>query len=426
MDKKKKINITYVDVDKLSPAEYNPRKWDGKAIEKLTASIERFGLVDPLIVNGATNRKNVIVGGHFRYEVAKRLNIKKVPVVYLNIPNIDKEKELNLRLNKNTGSWDIELLKSFDIELLLDIGFDDSELEDIWDEHLTVEDDGFDTAKEIEKISVPKTKPGCIYRLGVHTLGCGDAQDSSFVAKLMAGKKADMVYLDPPYNISLDYGKGIGTNGKYGATLTNDSKTDKGYSEFLEKAIKNSIDHIKDDAHIFCYCDQKYIGLLQNLYRKLSIEPKRVCLWIKNNSNITPKVAFNKVYEPCVYGVRGKPYLKDGMASLNEILNKEIESGNRALDDIYDLIDIWLVKRLPTSGYEHPTEKPPTLHQKPLRRCTKIKDKVVDLFGGSGSTLIACQQLKRVCYMAEIEPIFCDLIIRRYKNLIGGEVVRVS
>lgn len=425
MKESKKINISYVDISNLVPADYNPRSWDESSASKLADSIKRFGLVDPLIVNKAPNRNNIIIGGHFRFEVAKSLGLKKVPVVYVNIADIDKEKELNLRLNRNTGQWDLELLKTYDIEILLDIGFDNLDLEAIWDENLSVEDDEFNTANELSKIKNIKTKPGYIYRLGNHTLGCGDALDVSFVKNLAGHTKIDMVHLDPPYNISLDYNCGIGTSGKYGAHLTKDNKSIENYRAFLTTSIKNSLSVAKENCHVFCYCDESYIGLLQDIYTSLGINNKRVCLWIKNNQNTTPKVAFNKAYEPCVYGTIGSPYLCQKFANLTEVLNKEVDTGNRLIDDIYDIFNIRLAKRLPTSSYEHPTEKPPTLHEKPIRRCTKVGEVVLDLFGGSGSTLIAAEQLKRTCYMAEIEPIFCDLIIRRYKNLTGGEIERV-
>ena len=426
MNKRKKINISYIDPSSLYPAQYNPRKWDEAATSKLTDSIKRFGLVDPLIVNDAPERANVVIGGHFRLEIAKRLGISKVPVVYVNIPDIDTEKELNLRLNRNTGSWDLEILKDFDIEMLLDIGFDDSDLESIWAENLGVEDDEFDVQEELKKIRTPKTKPGDIYRLGRHILGCGDATDIAFIDSLVGSSQIDMVYLDPPYNIGLNYDGGIGGKGNYGGKLTRDNKTRDEYRKFLENSISNALKKVKKDCHIFCYCDESYIGLLQDLYRGLGIDDKRVCLWIKNNQNITPKVAFNKAYEPCVYGTIGSPYLSNSLKNLSEVLNKEIDNGNRMLDDINDIFNIWLAKRLPTQNYEHPTEKPPSLHGKPLRRCTKIGDIVLDTFGGSGSTLIACEQLKRKCYMAEIEPIFCDLIIKRFKELTGSEAERVN
>ena len=421
-----KINVVYVDASELKPAEYNPRTWDRPATDKLTESIKRFGLVDSLIVNSATGRKNIIIGGHFRYEIAKKLGIKKIPVVYVNIPNIRKEKELNLRLNRNTGQWDFDLLKSFDLDLLLDIGFDDSDLSAIWDETLSVEEDEFNTEYELSKIKEVKTKPGNVYRLGSHILGCGDATDTHFVESLVGSTQIEMVYLDPPYNISLDYNSGIGTKGKYGGQLTKDNKSEAQYKNFLTKAIQNALRKTKKDAHIFCYCDESYIGLLQEIYRELGIDNRRVCLWIKNNFGLTPQVAFNKAYEACIYGTVGIPYLSDRLNNLTEVLNKEVSTGNRMLDDIYDLFTIWLARRLPTQNYEHPTEKPPTLHEKPLRRCTRVGDVVLDLFGGSGSTLIACEQLKRKCVMTELEPIFCDLIIRRYENLTGKEAIRVN
>ncbi len=195
MNKNKKINISYVCLSDLRSAEYNPRKWDELALEKLTESVKRFGLVDPIIVNKTASRKNIIIGGHFRYEVARRLKIEKMPVVYINIPDIKKEKELNLRLNRNTGEWDYDLLQAFDTDLLLDIGFDDTDLEAIWDENLGAEDDDFDVDDELKKIKKVKTKPGDIYRLGPHLLGCGDAADFDFLDKLIVTSQIDMVYL---------------------------------------------------------------------------------------------------------------------------------------------------------------------------------------------------------------------------------------
>ena len=137
---------------------------------------------------------------------------------------------------------------------------------------------------------------------------------------------------------------------------------------------------------------------------------------------MTPQIAFNKVYEPCTYGTRGNPYLAP-IHNLNEILNKEVGTGNQVPDDILDIFNIWLAKRKAGQEYLHPTEKPVTLHEKPLRRCTKPGDKVLDAFGGSGSTLIACEQLNRTAFLAEQSPIFCDVIINRFQELTGKEAI---
>ena len=425
MNQRIQLKVIYIPVKDLKPSSYNPRKWSDEAISGLKQSIKKFGLIDPIIANSAINRKNIVIGGHFRLEIAKQLGLTEVPVVYVNIPDIEKEKELNLRLNRNTGDWNFELLKNFDIEMLMDIGFDNNDLSKIWDENLETEDDDFDTEKELEKIKIPKTKLGDIIQLGQHVLVCGDSTDLKVVEQLSLNKSVSMVYCDPPYNISLDYNKGIGGKGKYGGQ-TNDNKSETEYLEFLRKTLQNGLSISKPDCHIFYWNDENHIGLIQDLYKEIGIENKRVCLWIKNGFSPTPNIAFNKCYEACVYGTIGRPPISENPKNLNEILNKEIGSGNRTIDDILDLLNIWLVKRLPGGDYEHPTEKSPTLHEKALRRCTKVGDIVLDLFGGSGSTLIACEQLKRKCLMVEYEPIFCDLIISRYQKLTGKEAKYVN
>ena len=414
----KKLKVEYVEISSLKPSAYNPRKWSEQAEEKLKESIERFGVIDSIIANRALGRENVVIGGHFRLAMAKKMGFKKIPVVYLNIPDITREKELNLRLNRNTGEWDLKILKSFDIELLLNVGFDDSDLGKIWDDALETENDGFDLEKEIAEIKVPKTQLGDLYQLGKHRLICGDSTDQAVVSKLVGKEKAEMLYFDPPYNISLDYNKGVGNKGKYGGK-TKDNLSRKEYRSFLTKTLVNGLNASQKDCHVFYWCDQNYVGLVQGMFRKAGLNNKRVCLWIKNNFNVTPQTAFNKAYEPCVYATREKPYLAPDINNLGEILNKEVSVGNRTIDDIMDLFDIWLVKRLPAQEYEHPTQKPPTLHEKALRRCTKPGDLVIDLFGGSGSTMVACEQMQRICFMAELDPVFCDVIVKRYEILSG-------
>jgi DNA modification methylase len=233
-----------------------------------------------------------------------------------------------------------------------------------------------------------------------------------------------MIYTDPVYNIGLNYNKGMSGKNKYGGQ-EKDKRSEKEYKEFLTNTLLNGLSICKKDAHIFYYCDQKYIGLIQKIYKESKIESKRVVLWIKNGFNVMPNSAFNKCYEPCVYGTIGKPYLSS-IKNLNEILNKEISSGNRGIDDILDMIDIWLIKRIPGQDYKHPTQKPITLHEKPIRRCSKPGDIILDLFGGSGSTLLACEQLKRKCVMVEIDPIFCQLIINRYETYANKKARKIN
>lgn len=413
------LKIVQVPIDDLKTASYNPRACTSEEEKHIEDSLRTYDQVDPLIVNNALRRKNVLIGGHQRLRIMKKMGYKTVAVVYVTISSLKKEKELNLRLNRNTGHWDWDKLRSlFDIDLLEDVGFDDNDLTHIFDDALETEDDGFNAEKELAKIKKPKTKPGDVVQLSMHKLICADSTDLPSVKKLAGKRKVDMIYCDPPFNINLDYDRGVGGAKQYGGH-TNDRKSKDGYRSFLKTTIENALVVSNPDCHCFYYCDESGIGLLQKLYEECGIDTKRVCLWIKNNFNMTPCIAFNKCYEPCVYGTRGKPYLSLKRQNFTEVLNKEIEQGNRMHDDILDLLNIWLVKREASSEYEHPTQKPPTLHEKALRRCTKPGDTVLDLFGGSGSTLIACEQMKRKALLCEVEPIFCDLIIRRFESLTG-------
>ena len=149
-------------------------------------------------------------------------------------------------------------------------------------------------------------------------------------------------------------------------------------------------------------------------------------MWIKDNQNPTPQVAFNKVTEFCLYGTRGRPYLSDKFKNLNEIMNKEVTSGGRLIEDIMDLFNIWLVKRIAGNDYSHPTQKPVTLYEKSLRKCSRPGDIVLDLCAGSGALMAACHQLKRTAYLVEIEPIFCQLIINRYEQLSKTKVKKLN
>lgn len=420
---KQQLTIQTVKISELKPAAYNPRKISDKAFADLIESLRRYGLADPLIINGSPARKNVIIGGHQRYRAAKQLGFETVPVVYLDL-NETRERELNLRLNRNVGEFDLELLKSFDVDLLLDVGFDDTDLGDIWNDALGIDEDDFDEQDALKKAAGTTIKLGDMFLLGKHRLLCADSTAPEAIKRLVGELKPTMFYTDPPFNIGLDYDRGVGMKAGYGGK-TNDRKSDKDYAEFLSKTLANALAVMANDAHIFLYCDQRYIGLVQSLMQQHGLINRRVCLWIKNGFTVVPQVAFNKSFEPCAYATRGKPYLAPYSHNLTEILNRGIASGNRAIDDIIDLFDIWLARREAGQDYQHPTQKPLTLHEKPLKRCTKVGDVVLDVMGGSGSTLLACEQMKRVALLSEIEPVFCQVIIDRWQDLTGQKAIQL-
>jgi len=417
----------FVPLEDLKPYPGNPNVCTEEELNQLEKSLGEHGVLSPLTINTAPGRENLVLGGNQRLKVLKRMGIKKVPVFRVYIEDIDEEKKANLRLNKIHGSPDKDLIIKFaDPKTLLECGYTADELCVFYDENLEIEDDNFDEEREIKKITETRVKSGDIYQLGRHRIGCLNSTNQESIKKLLGDKKASMLYCDSPYNINLSYNSGIGTKGKYGGTKTNDSKTYDEYRNFLLKTIENGLSVGKKDMHVFYWCDHFYIGMIQELYKVLGIKPTRVCTWIKNSINPTPQVAFSKACEFCVYGVKGRPYLSKTKQNLNEILNKEIGTGNRTIDDILDLLEIWLVKRDPTNTYEHPTQKPITLHEKPLKRCTAPGDIVLDLFCGSGSTLMACEQLNRTCYTCDIDPIFVQLTINRYEKATGIKAKKIN
>ena len=230
-------------------------------------------------------------------------------------PLTEKEyKEYLLRSNQNRGDWNWDLLaNNFEIEELLNAGFDE-ELAFMFDDVMTLTEDGFDVEKALREIKIPESKPGEVYELGNHRLLCGDARKSDDVEKLIGEEKTGFIFCDPPYNIGLDYSKGMGTNRKYGGkySAANDKQKPEAYRTFIEMSLRNALKVAHNNAHVFYWCDESFIGAMQGIYESNGIKNKRVCLWIKNNQNPTPQVAFNKVYEPCVYGTVGIPYLTKG------------------------------------------------------------------------------------------------------------------
>lgn len=408
-------------VNELVPFKGSPRKLSDSQLESLKKSLDMFNLVEI----PAVDLDNTLLAGNQRMKVLQLLG-RGEEMIDVRVPNrkLSKEEAEWYMLSSNAihADWDYSLLKEFDMNLLLDLGFDQKTLDDIWDRKLGEE---FDPEKELAKIKKATTKTGDVIELGPHRLICGDSTKPETLQKLFGDERASMIFSDPIYNISVDYNGGIGGKQNYGGDV-NDSKTDTEYKEFLKRSMESALAVTKKDAHIFYWSDQIYIWLIQTLYRELGIDNKRVCLWLKNSQNPTPGVAFNKCYEPCTYGVRGKPYIVKGVNKLNEVMNLDMTTGNNLLEEAQDYLDIWMVKRLPGNKYEHSTMKPPEVYEKAIRRCTKMNDIILDSFSGSGSTIIAGEKLKRRVYAVELEPRFCDLAMKRYEKITGikAKVIR--
>ena len=230
------LKVVYVSIGDLKPAAYNPRKWSEEQIAGLKESITRFGMIDPIICNSAPGREHVVIGGHFRLKVAKELGHTEMPVVYLNIPDLEKEKELNIRLNRNLGEFDLGLLKEFDVDFLKSVGFSTEELDDIFDIDLTPEE--FNLEKALEKAGVVEVlaKTGDIYEIDGSRLMVGDSMNESDMLALMDGAKADFCFTGPPYIV--DHLK-EGSKKKKGAAQGFGGKKNRGY---LARRFHRSVD----------------------------------------------------------------------------------------------------------------------------------------------------------------------------------------
>lgn len=402
----------------------NPRILSPLQLEGLKRSLKKFNIAElPCI-----NTDGTLVAGNQRV-LALSLLGRENEEIEVRVPNrklTDKEfRDYLLTSNRSGADWDWKkLAEDFDLGELMTAGFNDEDLSRIFDDNLEVKDDEMDEEKEIERAKTTKIQPGDMFALGRHRLICANAIDPESAKKLMGGVRADIINDDMPYNIGLSYDKGVGGKAKYGGKH-NDSQSEQEYRAFVRSVMENALAVSKPDAHVFFWCDERWVYLFQQLYAELGVHSLRLCIWIKNSQSPTPNAAFNKVTEFVAYGTVGRPYLNDKVANLNEIINKETTTGNQLTEDILDLLNIWLVKRIAGNEYMHPTQKPPTLHEKALRRCTRPGDAVLDLTAGSGSILSACEQLGRTAYCCEMEPVFCQVIINRFEKLTGLKAQKI-
>lgn len=404
-------------VDELIPQVINPRTITDKQMSDLKKSLKKFGLAEI----PAIDADGSILAGHQRVKALKLLG-KGSEQIDVRIPNRKLTKaeadQYLISSNKLGGDWDFEALKSFDLDLLSKSGFDDLELAEFWDKDLTAEDDEFDEEKAVEEAKTTDIELGDLLILGKHKILCADCTDPQAVQALFGDECTSMIYSDPPFNINLDYNKGVGNKSSYGGDV-DDNKSPEQYKEFIRQTMEAALSVSTKDSHIFYWTDEAWVWVAQTLYNELGIKNRRLAIWLKNNALPTPTVAFNKVTEFCVYGTQGSPYLAETVKDATEILNPELGTGNQLLEDVNN---VWSAKRLSASQYEHPTAKNPSLHEKPIKRCTKPNDIILDSFTGSGSTLIAAESLHRRVYSIEQNPIFCEVVRKRYEKLTGNKV----
>lgn len=436
---KSDVHIVYVPTSDLKFAAYNPRRWSDSAVEQLTESFKRFGFVDPIIVNSADNRKNIVIGGHFRLKVAKDLKLKEAPVVYVNIPDVEKEKELNIRLNKNTGEWDWKLLANFDESFLSDIGFSSENLDDIFQIDETPEE--FDLEKALQKLDIRKieTKKGDVYSLGESRLLCGDSTIEEDVMRLMSGEKADMCFTDPPYILDYLHGKK-----KHGKAVTGfGAKRDRRYLEtdvlpqnFTELWMANIAKVQNEHFSIIVYENWKNIRTIWGEMEKYW-HVKNMLVWHLPNRHqgFSAKYKFFSKHDIAMVG-----------ASPNTDVEFNWEFELDGLQEEYETALYAISGKPHWEGYEHGKKTQPTdfiefnasdekhsgqsvvFGTKPveilipyIKVLTERGDLIIEPFGGSGSTLIAAEKMKRRCFVMEKSPVYCEVIKKRWEKLTGKE-----
>lgn len=381
-------------VDALRPAAYNPRKKlkaGDKEYEKIKNSIQEFGYVEPIIVN----YDMTIIGGHQRLTVLKDMGYTEVQCVVVHIEDEHKVKALNIALNKITGAWNEQLLA----DLLVDLqsvdfntdltGFEAPEIEQLFSKvhNKAIQEDDFDVEAELKKPTMSKL--GDIWLLGRHRLVCGDSTLPDTYAKLMDGRRANLVLTDPPYNVNVEE-----TAGK----IQNDNMSDEDFYKFLFAAFVNMEQNMESDASIYVFHADTQGLNFRRAFADAGFYLSGCCIW-KKNALVLGRSPYQWKHEPCLFGWK--------------------KGGKHQWYSDRKQTTVWEYDR-PKSSKEHPTMKPVALMAYPIQNSCMSNCIVLDPFLGSGSTLIACEETGRICYGVELDEKFVDVIVKRYVEAVGS------
>lgn len=436
-------------LNELVAADYNPRKAltpEDSEYQKIKRSIEEFGYVDPIIIN----EDGTIIGGHQRCTVLKDLGYEEVDVVVVSLDK-QREKALNIALNKITGEWDELKLK----DLLLDLdlgdydisltGFEQEDLAELVD-NLAVEpeamDDGFDGEAVLEDIVEPKTKLGDVWKLGRHRLMCGDSTSQEDVATLMKGEMADLIITDPPYNVN--YGdkadmldtylqKGHRNNSR----IKNDNMDNESFYSFMLQIYQSAYEFMRDGAAIYVFHAESTGHIFRQAFLDAGLKLAQCLIWEKN-AFVLGRQDYQWRHEPCLYGWKegAAHYFINDRTQDTVILEDDVDFEAMKKADLIAYIEDMhrkykdqtsvIYENKPTRNDIHPTMKPVTLIGRLMSNSSKSGWNVLDLFGGSGSTLMAAEQLGRTAFLMELDEKFCDVIVKRWEEYTGQSAIRIS
>lgn len=424
--------IEEIDITKLQPYKKNAKKHGKSQIEKIKASILEFGFLTPCLIDKDFN----LIAGHGRLAAAEELGLKKLPCVFIEGLTEDQRRAYILADNRlsELGEWDMDLV-SEELEELNEHGFDleltGFEFDDITSDDIDFSDlDAQANKIEEELPEEPKTKPGDIYQLGDHVLMCGDSRKPEDVEKLMRSDQADLCITDPPYNNDYE-GKT-----KDALKIKNDSMTEIEFEKFLSDVFQNMKNRLKEGAAFYIWLPSLYIDIFMNALKKNGLETKELLIWVKNVFTLG-RQDYQWRHEPCIYGWkegaahyfiedRTKSTIFESKPNVDNLNESEAKQLLKAIFYEMENYSTVIHEKRPTRNAEHPTMKPVNLIKRQIENSSKEGDLVLDLFGGSGTTLIACEEKRRRCRMMEYDPHYCDVIINRFEKLTGKTAKKVN
>lgn len=431
-DKIADADTRIVSLSDIHPAEYNPRQDlqpGDPDYEALKRSIEDNGYVGLILIN----KDGTIIGGHQRYKVLKDLGYTKARVL---VTDVDKqtEKALNIALNKISGDWDEEKLKAalMDLDLndydLTKTGFTSSEVEDLVLKLDTVEpeEDNFDADEAYDEITDPVTKRGDIWILGDHRLMCGDSTDPTDVSALLQGAEADLVITDPPYNVNYKDGE-----------IKNDNMAEDTFEQFLDEAFGCMFDAMREGAAAYVFHADSEGLAFRRAFNDSGFKLAECLIWEKN-SFVLGRQDYQWRHEPILYGWKegAAHYFIDDRSQDTVLLEDELDFQSMKKEDLITYINqirdsyknrtTVLFENKPTKNDLHPTMKPISLVGRLMKNSSKPDWNVLDLFGGSGSTLMAAEQLGRNAYLMELDEKFCDVIVKRWEDFTGRKAEKAD
>lgn len=434
-------------LEDLKPAEYNPRidlTPEDKDYQDIVNSIGHFSYVDPIIVN----KDGTVIGGHQRLKVLKAMGYTEADVVEVDL-NKDDEKALNIALNKISGDWEPEKLQNvlkeldlgdFDITLT---GFSRQEFEELVQlpefEPETTEDE-FDVDKALEE-ETPIIKQGEVWQLGSHRLMCGDSTNYEHVKKLMGGEFADLVITDPPYNVNYEEkAEALNVwrpNNNGAMQIKNDTMSNEAFYSFLLKAYTNMVEIMRPGAAIYVFhADSEGLNF-RKAFVDAGLKLSECLIWEKNNF-VLGRCDYHWRHEPCLYGWKegAAHYFIDDRTQDTVILEDDVDFESMKKPELIQYIkDLKgryadqtsvLYEKKPMSSALHPTMKPLELIGKLMKNSSRKNWKVADLFGGSGSTLMAAEQLGRTAFAMEYDEHYASVIIKRWEEYTGQKAVRLE